>query len=181
MTAEQINSVRDSYAGLECRSELLALLFYKRLFELAPELQPLFRGDIETQARKFAQMLELSVLLVDCPALLVPHLESLGRRHALYGIKDGDYLVVGQALLWSLSEALGSELSVEAHAAWAVFYRFLASTMQNGTALGDAWHHVTDRPGSPLPAEPLPGLHARPQDRLCNPAAPQPAATPFLS
>lgn len=148
MTAEQINSVRDSYGGLESRAELLALLFYKRLFELAPELQPLFRGDIELQAQKFTQMLEMSVLLVDSPGLLVPHLESLGRRHAVYGVKDEHYRVVGQALLWSLSEAMGPELSPRAHGAWAVFYQFLAATMQNGTALGEAWHQASAHPGN---------------------------------
>lgn len=139
MTAEQINSVRDSFTGLESRSELLALLFYKRLFELAPELRPLFRGDIEVQAQKFTQMLEMSVLLLESPGLLVPTLESLGRRHALYGVKDEHYRVVGQALLWSLSEAMGTELSPEAQGAWAIYYQFLAATMQNGTTVSAAW------------------------------------------
>lgn len=152
MTAEQIDSVRDSYGGLESRAELLALLFYKRLFELAPELQPLFRGDIELQAQKFTQMLELSVMLVDSPGLLVPHLESLGRRHAVYGVKDEHYRVVGQALLWSLSEAMGPELSPHAHGAWAVFYQFLAATMQNGTALGEAWHQAAAHPSNRVTA-----------------------------
>ncbi len=148
MTAEQVNWVRDSYAGLESRAELLALLFYKRLFELAPELQPLFRDDLEAQAQKFTQMLELSVLLVDSPRLLVPTLESLGRRHAVYGVRDEHYRVIGQALLWSLSEALGPDLSPQAHGAWAVFYQFLAATMQNGTVVGEAWHHPASKPGN---------------------------------
>ena len=162
MTAEQINLVRDSYGGLEIRAELLALLFYKRLFELAPGLQRLFRGDLEAQAQKFTQMLELAVLLVDSPALLVPHLESLGRRHAVYGIKDEDYRVVGQALLWSLTEALGPEISPRAHGAWAAFYQFLAATMQNGTALAESWHHSTTEGSARVPAKPAPVLNTRP-------------------
>lgn len=155
MTAEQIESVRNSFASVEGRAELIGLLFYKRLFELAPELQPLFRHDIEAQAHKFMQMLQTSVLLADSPDLLVPTLESMGRRHTVYGVRDDHYRVIGQAFLWALAEALGSELTPRALNSWTVFYQFLAATMQNGTALGDAWHQAASVRPSLQPQVPV--------------------------
>ena len=148
MNEEQVAQIRDSFARIEGRAELLALLFYKRLFELAPHLRPLFVGDIEAQSRKFMQMIQTSVLLADAPALLVPTLKSLGRRHALYGVNDEHYRVTGRALLWALTEALGSDLNIRELNAWAAFYEFLSTTMQDGTSLGEVrrpLHPVTAR------------------------------------
>ena len=137
MNEEQVTQIRDSFARIEGRAELVALLFYQRLFELAPHLKRLFLGDIETQSRKFMQMIQTAVLLADAPALLVPTLKSLGRRHALYGVNDEHYRVTGRALLWALSEALGSDLSLRELNTWSAFYQFLSTTMQDGTSLGE--------------------------------------------
>jgi hemoglobin-like flavoprotein len=145
MTAEDINSVRESLANVEGRAELVALLFYKRLFELVPELQPRFGPDLEAQMEKFLQLLQTSVLLMDSPELLVPTLESLGRRHAVYGVRDEHYPAIGQAFIWALGEALGRELNKDAVLAWAAFYEFLSATKQNGTVLSHAWHELAAR------------------------------------
>ena len=137
MNDEQVTRIRDSFARIEGRAELLALLFYKRLFELAPQLRSLFGGDIEAQSRKFMQLIQTSVLLADAPALLVPTLKSLGRRHALYGVNDEHYQITGRALLWALGEALGSDLNIQELNAWSAFYELLSTTMQDGTSLGE--------------------------------------------
>ena len=149
MNDEQVTRIRDSFARIEGRAELLALLFYKRLFELAPQLRSLFGGDIEAQSRKFMQMIQTSVLLADAPALLIPTLKSLGRRHALYGVNDEHYRVTGRALLWALSEALGCDLSIRELNAWSAFYEFLSVTMQDGTSLGEIRRQFPTMAGGP--------------------------------
>jgi hemoglobin-like flavoprotein len=137
MNEEHVTRIRDSFARIEGRAELVALLFYKHLFELAPQLRQFFDGDIEVQSQRFMQMLQTAVLLADAPALLIPTLKSLGRRHALYGVKEEHYRVTGRALLWALGESLGSDLNVRELNAWSAFYEFLSTTMQDGTSLGD--------------------------------------------
>lgn len=137
MTEEQVTHIRDSFARIEGRAELVALLFYKRLFEVAPHLQRLFSGDIEAQSHKFMQLIQTAVLLADAPDLLVPTLKSLGRRHALYGVTGEHYRITGRALLWAFGEALGSELSIRELNAWSAFYDFLSVTMQKGTWFGE--------------------------------------------
>ena len=147
MNEEQVTQIRNSFARIDGRAELVALLFYKRLFELAPHLQRLFLGDIEIQSRKFMQMVRTAVLLADAPALLIPTLKSLGRRHALYGVTDEQYRTTGRALLWALGETLGSDLSIRELNAWSAFYDFLAATMQDGTSFGEIESQVSSMAG----------------------------------
>ena len=52
MTPEQIALVQQSFAKVAPISEQAAALFYGRLFEIAPEVKPLFRGDMKEQGRK---------------------------------------------------------------------------------------------------------------------------------
>ena len=46
MTQEQIKAIQESFAKVVSISEQAATLFYGRLFEIAPALKPLFRGDM---------------------------------------------------------------------------------------------------------------------------------------
>jgi hemoglobin-like flavoprotein len=57
MTPDQVKAIQDSFAKVVPVSEQAAAVFYGRLFEIAPEVRPLFRGDIEEQGRKLMAML----------------------------------------------------------------------------------------------------------------------------
>jgi hypothetical protein len=52
MTPAQIELIQQSFARLAPISDKAAVLFYDRLFETAPEVKPLFRGDMTKQGRK---------------------------------------------------------------------------------------------------------------------------------
>jgi hemoglobin-like flavoprotein len=107
-----------------------AALFYGRLFELDPTLKALFKIDMREQGGKLMQMLGLAVTELDALDELVPMVESLGRRHASYGVKDGDYDTVGSALLWTLEQGLGAAFTPEVKTAWTAVYQLLASAMK---------------------------------------------------
>ena len=49
MTPSQIDLVQSSLAKVVPIAETAASLFYGRLFEVAPEVKPLFRGDMKEQ------------------------------------------------------------------------------------------------------------------------------------
>ncbi len=134
MTKEQKQLVRTSFSKLEHISQIVALAFYRRLFELDPSLRALFHGDIEQQGRKLMQALKMVVESLDCLPELLPAVESLGRRHVHYGVKDEHYDTVGQALLWSLQQSLGPDFTEEARLAWAAAFALLASTMKKAAA-----------------------------------------------
>ncbi|HST62335.1 MAG TPA: globin family protein [Longimicrobium sp.] len=134
MTPESKQLVKDSWEKVEPISEVAAALFYGRLFELDPELRHLFRGDMEEQGRKLMQTLTVVVRGLDRLDALLPAVETLGRRHAGYGVQDAHYETVAQALLWALERGLGDGFTPAVAQAWAEAYDILATVMKRAAA-----------------------------------------------
>jgi hemoglobin-like flavoprotein len=63
---------------------------------------------------------------------LVPAVEALGARHGGYGVTEGQYATVAEALLWTLEQGLGAAFTDEVKAAWVETYVTLATVMQRG-------------------------------------------------
>ena len=133
MTNEQIKLVQDSFRQVAPIAETAAQLFYARLFELDPDLELLFKGNLSEQGRKLMQMLGLAVNSLDRMEQLLPTVRSLGTRHVSYGVRDKDYETVGKALLWTLRRGLGEAFTPDVEAAWSDVYATLASAMQSGS------------------------------------------------
>src|SRR5262245_20526792 len=133
VTDTQKALVQTTFATIAPIADDAAVLFYQRLFEIAPELRPLFRGDMSEQRKKLMQMLTAAVKGLDRLEQLVPVVQDLGRRHAHYGVEDKDYDTVGAALLWTLEMGLGAAFTAEVKDAWATVYGVLATTMKNAT------------------------------------------------
>jgi hemoglobin-like flavoprotein len=131
LTKTQKTLVQESFAAVVPIADDAAALFYRRLFELDPSLERMFRGDMTEQRRKLMQMLTAAVKGLDRLDQLVPVVEDLGRRHAGYGVADAHYDTVGAALLWTLEKGLGSAFTVEVKDAWIAVYGLLAGTMKN--------------------------------------------------
>lgn len=134
MTPAQKTLVQQSFARVAPISEQAAALFYGRLFELDPQLRSLFRGDMKEQGRKLMQMLAVAVNGLDRLEELVPAVQALGRRHLGYGVEDGHYETVGEALLWTLQQGLGDAFTADTRQAWAEVYGLLAATMRSAAA-----------------------------------------------
>jgi hemoglobin-like flavoprotein len=99
--------------------------------EIDPSTQPLFRGtDLAEQRKKLLQVLSAAIAGLDNLEGLVPIVETLGRKHAGYGVKDAHYDSVGAALLWTLEQGLGAAWTAETAAAWIEVYRVLAGVMR---------------------------------------------------
>ena len=134
MTPEQVVMVKDTWAQVKPMSERTAELFYNKLFETDPVLQPLFKGDMKSQGRKLMTMINTAVVNLDKLDEVVGAVEDLGKRHVGYGVKDSDYDTVGGALLWSLEQGLGESFTEEVKAAWTETYVTLAGLMKNAAA-----------------------------------------------
>src|ERR1041384_6281492 len=130
LTATQKTLVQESFATIAPIADDAAALFYRRLFEIDPSLQRMFRGDMAEQRRKLMQMLTAAVKGLDRIDQLVPVVQDLGRRHATYGVEDRHYDTVASALLWTLEKGLGDAFTPETKDAWATVYGILATTMQ---------------------------------------------------
>ena len=132
MTPDQITLVETSFAHALPVADVVATLFYNRLFEIAPEVRAFFSEDMREQRRNLMQMLNVTVHGLSNLDRLVPMVEALGRRHAGYGVQATHYQVVGAALLWTLDHSLGALFTPEVEDAWTVAYTLLAGTMQAG-------------------------------------------------
>jgi len=130
LTVHQKTLVQESFAIVAPIADDAAALFYRRLFELDPSLERMFRGDMSEQRRKLMQMLTAAVKGLDRLDQLVPVVRDLGRRHATYGVEDRHYDTVGAALLWTLEKGLGKAFTPETKEAWTTVYGILATTMK---------------------------------------------------
>lgn len=129
MTPDQIALVKATWAQVLPIQETAAGLFYGRLFELAPQTRPLFRGDMAEQGRKLMAMINVAVSNLDRLGDILPAIQDMGRRHAGYGVQEAHYDQVGEALLWTLAQGLGEHFTPAAREAWAAAYGALASAM----------------------------------------------------
>jgi nitric oxide dioxygenase len=129
MTPGQIKLVQESFAKVAPISEQAAILFYDRLFEIAPSVRALFPDDLAEQRKKLMATLAVVVNgLSDLPSVL-PAASALAKRHVGYGARPEHYPVVGSALLWTLEKGLGDAWTPELAAAWTAAYGTLSGYM----------------------------------------------------
>ena len=131
LTLTQKDLVQTTFATIAPIADDAAVLFYRRLFEIDPSLQQMFRGDMAEQRKKLMQMLTAAVKGLDRLDQLVPVVQALGRRHATYGVADAHYNTVGTALLWTLEKGLGAAFTTEVREAWATVFGLLATVMKD--------------------------------------------------
>ena len=129
MTPEKIALVQDSFAKVAPIAETAADIFYDRLFEIAPEVRPLFPEIMTDQKKKLMQMLATAVNGLKDLDAIVPAVQNLGARHVGYGVKEEHYDSVGAALLFTLGKGLGDDFTPEVEAAWTETYGILAGVM----------------------------------------------------
>lgn len=134
MTPQQVQMIQTTWQAVVLIKEKAAELFYGKLFELDPALQPLFKGDMKEQGRKLMTMINTVVVNLEKLDTLVPAVQDLGKRHVGYGVQASHYATVGSALLWTLGAGLGDAFTPEVKAAWAEAYGVLAGVMTEAAA-----------------------------------------------
>ena len=129
MTPEQVKAIQESFAKVAPISEQAAALFYGRLFEIAPAVKPLFRGDMKEQGRKLMATLAVVVNGLGNLESVLPAASALAKKHVEYGVKAADYAPVGSALLWTLERGLGEHWTPDLAAAWTAAYTTVSDYM----------------------------------------------------
>jgi hemoglobin-like flavoprotein len=129
LTEFEIDCIRQSFQEFVRTADDVGDLFYVRLFEIAPELRPLFPADIRQQSVKLVSMLGTIVAQLHDYAQLRPLLEDLARRHVSYGAVPRHYDMIGEALGWTLAKTLGARFDPTVRQAWTRAYGALATAM----------------------------------------------------
>ncbi|MEM8945399.1 MAG: globin family protein [Planctomycetota bacterium] len=138
MTPDQIELVQSTWSKVAPNADQVAAMFYARLFEIAPEVKPLFTSDMAEQGKKLTQMLNVAVTSLTKLDSIVPAVQELGVRHNDYKVEPEHYDSVGTALLWTLEQGLGEEFTAEVKEAWTETYVTLATVMKEAAAAATA-------------------------------------------
>ncbi len=129
MTPEQIKLVQESFSKVAPISEQAAVIFYDRLFEVAPTVRAMFPNDMTEQRKKLMATLAVVVGGLSNLEAVLPAASALAKRHVSYGAKPEHYPVVGGALLWTLEKGLGEAWTTDVAAAWTAAYGTLSGYM----------------------------------------------------
>jgi nitric oxide dioxygenase len=129
VTPDQVKLVQDSFSKVAPISEQAAVLFYGRLFEVAPAVRAMFPDDMTEQRKKLMATLAVVVNGLTNLEAVLPAASALAKRHVGYGARPEHYPVVGGALLWTLEKGLGDAWTPETASAWTAAYGTLSSYM----------------------------------------------------
>ena len=122
--------VQRTFEKLEAEKDKAGALFYQILFDLAPNIRPLFAGtDMRHQQQMFVSMLTAAIKGLDRPGEVATALRELGERHTNYGVVREHYEPLGRALLATVEKMNGAELDLDVHLAWEHFYHRMVAMM----------------------------------------------------
>ena len=129
MTPDQVKLVQQSFAKVAPISDQAAVIFYDRLFEVAPSVKSMFPADMTEQRKKLMATLAAVVNGLGNLESILPAASALAIRHVSYGAKAEHYPVVGAALLWTLERGLGAAWTSDVADAWTAAYGTLSGFM----------------------------------------------------
>jgi len=137
LTADECKLVQASFAQIEPVAHEVAPRFFRRLFELNPDLRPLFKTTGSLPQTRLMETLSIAVIGLDGLDAIAPFVRVLGRKHVEYGVKAEDYDTAREALSWALKEQFGPAFDDDLIAAWDVAFRAVSDVMiEAGAGLG---------------------------------------------
>lgn len=132
MNADQIQLVRTTWGAVHPAAHRVTGLFYARLFQLDPSLEPRLGRQRMQHAQRLVALMDTAICGLDRVPALRRLLLNLGKRYATCGIRPGDYATFGAAWLWAMNESLGHTFSPAARSAWTSFYGLVARNVRQG-------------------------------------------------
>jgi len=131
--AKTVELVQTSFAKVAPIAATAAEIFYTKLFEMDPNLKPLFpaanEDKMKEQGNKLMTMLGAAVNGLSDVEALIPVLQDLGKRHVDYKVEKSHYDTVGGALLGTLEAGLGDDFTPDVKQAWTDVYGVMAGVM----------------------------------------------------
>lgn len=138
LSEAQVALVQASFLKVVPRADPMARCFYARLFELRPDLRPLFAEDMTEQRGKLVSTLAAVVQGLSAIDTVFSAAQDLGRRHVQYNVKTEHYGPVGEAMIFALRTTIEEDWDAETEQAWAQAYAVLSKVMIDAAAEGAA-------------------------------------------
>ena len=134
LTQFEIDTIRRGWAHVRTLKAYAGNVYFKDLFDLAPDVERLFTRALDLHARKLIEALDFVVENLDREDILMPVLADLGVRHAGYGVRPSHYEAMGDALLNMLEKTIGPSFDDEDARAWARLYLQISDVMVDAGA-----------------------------------------------
>ncbi|MGP1375363.1 MAG: globin family protein [Almyronema sp.] len=129
----QIELLEQSFEKVKPQANEFVTSFYNNLFTDYPAAKPLFaHTNMSEQGNKLLQSLVLVVENLRKPDKLSGALRGLGARHVKYGALPEHYPLVGNSLLKTFRQHLGSDWTPEVQQAWVEAYGAITEIMLDG-------------------------------------------------
>lgn len=129
MTPQPIKLVQTSWARIAPSADQFAVLFYDRLFEIAPETESHFTADRFELGKTLMQMLGLVIKGLPDMDNAPSALQQISYKHFDTPILLTHNAAAREALLWTLHQGLGDDFTSELEQAWRNLFSVLAGTM----------------------------------------------------
>jgi hemoglobin-like flavoprotein len=136
MTPEQVDLIRQSFDAIWPVRRKLAVTFYDRFFELAPDTQRLFPRDMERQHLKLMDSIAAIVGALDKRDLFQSVVSETGRHHVGFGAKPPHFAAFGEALISGLEQQFGTAFTPELKTAWMTLYDAVQGEMMRAGLQG---------------------------------------------
>ena len=134
-----IELLESSFCQIRPQLAEFSASFYNNLFTTYPETKLLFANtDMKAQERKLVDSLILVVLNLRKPGFLTEALAGLGTRHIDYGALPEHYPLVGNALLTTFENYLGSDWTPKLKQAWTDAYNLISKIMLEGAEYSES-------------------------------------------
>lgn len=118
LSEKQKHLIRATFVQIEPALDLVAALFFLKLFDLDPSFRKVFKGSAKDRTRKFTAAMKLVIISLDRQDELKPTLKLIGVQSRQYGVRDGQYATIAEAMIWTLEQSLEASFSKTARGAW---------------------------------------------------------------
>lgn len=129
MTDKQVQLIQRSWQLINPVTKDAVLIFYEKLFMIAPGVRHLFKDDMDRQAEKLTAMLQYIVSNLGRLEDITAGIQQLGERHNDYGVKPEHYDIVGNCLISVLKHGLAERWNDELQEAWVNAFTILKTVM----------------------------------------------------
>lgn len=135
MNDQDVALIQGSWNRLVGQEERMIDRFYRLLFDLHPEFEPMFTQGVEVQRLKFISMLNLIVNGLDHMDALEEPLLELGRKHQHLNISLRDYELVNKIFIQAINDVSDKPLSDQERNAWMKGLTLISSIMDKESRL----------------------------------------------
>ena len=135
----KVEVLEQSFEKIKPQATEFVNSFYGNLFADYPDAKPLFvHTNMEQQGNKLLQSLILVIENLRKPDVLSDALKGLGARHVKYGALPEHYPLVGNTLLKTFEQYLGTDWTPEVKQAWVDAYGAISEIMLDGADYSSA-------------------------------------------